>query len=193
MTLWQCFTNFFPPPTKKSCMKPCSWQSSCVELRDIHVHIACFSISVWFVPYLGGPSIREYRILGDRQHVLTRDSNGHVQLWDVLHVRHTHTHTLFMNNHRVHVSSSTVTCIFIKLFLYSSFLLQAVKEADFGEVDIDEEVEKRKCTLYTPNWFSVEVKTGVSHTCNKDTLTTGVIGENEETGFSLGLCMLYYM
>ena len=37
--------------------------------------------------YAGGPSIREYRILGNRQHVLTRDSNGHVQLWDILHVR----------------------------------------------------------------------------------------------------------
>jgi len=28
-------------------------------------------------------------------------------------------------------------------------------------VDLDEEMEKRKERLYVPNWFSVEVKTGV--------------------------------
>ena len=37
-----------------------------------------------------------------------------------------------------------------------------MKEADLGEVDIEEEAEKRKSHLYIPNWFSVEVKTGVS-------------------------------
>ena len=42
--------------------------------------------------------------------------------------------------------------------------MQAVKEEDLGVVDLDEEVERRKCKLYTSNWFSVEVKTGVS--CN---------------------------
>ena len=41
--------------------------------------------------------------------------------------------------------------------------MQAVKEEDLGVVDLDEEVERRKCKLYTSNWFSVEVKTGVSY------------------------------
>ena len=36
-----------------------------------------------------------------------------------------------------------------------------MKEADLGQVDIDQELERRQCPLYTPNWFSAEVKTGV--------------------------------
>ena len=50
-----------------------------------HMVYSCTPVHVH--AYAGGPSIREYRILGNRQHVLTRDSNGHVQLWDILHVR----------------------------------------------------------------------------------------------------------
>ena len=34
----------------------------------------------------GGSSIKEYRIAGNKQQVLTRDSNGEVEVWDVLHV-----------------------------------------------------------------------------------------------------------
>ena len=32
---------------------------------------------------------------------------------------------------------------------------------DLGKVDLQEEVERRAEELYTPNWFSVELKTGV--------------------------------
>ena len=35
----------------------------------------------------GGRSIRDFRILSNRQQVLTKDSAGDVALWDVLHVR----------------------------------------------------------------------------------------------------------
>ena len=31
---------------------------------------------------------------------------------------------------------------------------------DLGKVDLQEEVERRAEELYTPNWFSVELKTG---------------------------------
>ena len=34
----------------------------------------------------GGKSIRDFRILNNRQQVLTKDSAGDVALWDVLHV-----------------------------------------------------------------------------------------------------------
>ena len=37
-----------------------------------------------------------------------------------------------------------------------------MKEAELGNVDIDDEAENRRGKLYIPNWFSVEVKTGVS-------------------------------
>ena len=36
-----------------------------------------------------------------------------------------------------------------------------MKEEDLGRVDIDEEANVRRGKLYIPNWFSVEVKTGV--------------------------------
>lgn len=39
---------------------------------------------------------------------------------------------------------------------------QACKSESLGEVDMDEEVEKRREKLYIPNWFIVELKTGVS-------------------------------
>ena len=35
---------------------------------------------------VGGRSIRDFRILSNRQQVLTKDSAGDVALWDVLHV-----------------------------------------------------------------------------------------------------------
>ena len=38
---------------------------------------------------LGGSSIKEYKILNNRQQVLTRDNNNKVTLWDILHVRKT--------------------------------------------------------------------------------------------------------
>ena len=39
-----------------------------------------------------------------------------------------------------------------------------MKEEDLGQVDIDDEANARKGKMYIPNWFSVEVKTGVRNT-----------------------------
>ncbi len=39
---------------------------------------------------------------------------------------------------------------------------QAQKESELGNVDLEDEAERRKDTLYVPNWFTVDVKTGVS-------------------------------
>lgn len=33
---------------------------------------------------------------------------------------------------------------------------------NLGKVDLEDEAEKRKVNFYIPNWFSVEIKTGVS-------------------------------
>lgn len=38
------------------------------------------------LPTAGGSSIKEYRVLNNRQQLLTKDSSGEVVLWDVLHV-----------------------------------------------------------------------------------------------------------
>lgn len=35
----------------------------------------------------GAPAIRKYRVLNDKRHILTQDSEGNVSLYDVLQVR----------------------------------------------------------------------------------------------------------
>ena len=41
-------------------------------------------------------------------------------------------------------------------------VLRAVKVSDLGQVDLEEEVKRRNKTVYVPNWFNVDLKTGVS-------------------------------
>lgn len=40
---------------------------------------------MWLI-LLGGTSIKEYRVLSNRQQILTKNSEGEVVLWHVLHV-----------------------------------------------------------------------------------------------------------
>lgn len=48
-------------------------------------------------------------------------------------------------------------------YLYTSFGEQACKVEDLGKVDFEEEIKKRFKMVYVPNWFSVDLKTGVRH------------------------------
>lgn len=73
---------------------------------------------------LGGPAIRHCHVLNDRRHVLTKDTEENVALYDVLKAR---------------------------------------KVDDLGKVDFEQEIKKRNKMVYVPNWFSVDLKTGV---CN---------------------------
>ena len=41
-------------------------------------------------------------------------------------------------------------------------VLKAVKVGDLGQVDLEEEVKRRNKMVYVPNWFNVDLKTGVS-------------------------------
>ena len=43
-----------------------------------------------------------------------------------------------------------------------AFVVQGRKVSDLGNVDLDEEVKKRFKMIYIPNWFSVDLKIGVS-------------------------------
>lgn len=43
------------------------------------------------------------------------------------------------------------------------FAVQACKVEDLGKVDFEEEIKKRFKMVYVPNWFSVDLKTGVSY------------------------------
>ena len=40
-------------------------------------------------------------------------------------------------------------------------VLKAVKVGDIGQIDLDEEVKRRNKMVYVPNWFNVDLKTGV--------------------------------
>ena len=55
-------------------------QSFCFVMRRL--------ISVWlnFPPFPGGSSIRQYYVLNDKRHILTKDTEENVALWDVLTV-----------------------------------------------------------------------------------------------------------
>ncbi|KAK6187082.1 hypothetical protein SNE40_006330 [Patella caerulea] len=70
----------------------------------------------------GGPSIRQYLVLNDKRHILTRDTDDCVALWDVLTAR---------------------------------------KVEDQGNVDFDLEIKKQFKMVFVPNWFSVDLKTGL--------------------------------
>ncbi|XP_045181186.2 WD repeat-containing protein 48-like [Mercenaria mercenaria] len=70
----------------------------------------------------GGSSIRQYYVLNDKRHILTKDTEENVALWDVLSAR---------------------------------------KVEDLGKVDLEEEIKNRFKMLYVPNWFSVDLKTGM--------------------------------
>lgn len=73
---------------------------------------------------MGGSAIRHCHVLNDRRHVLTKDTEENVALYDVLKAR---------------------------------------KVEDLGKVDFEQEIKKRNKMVYVPNWFSVDLKTGV---CN---------------------------
>lgn len=40
-------------------------------------------------------------------------------------------------------------------------VLKACKVEELGQIDFDEEVKKRNKMVYVPNWFNVDLKTGV--------------------------------
>ncbi|KAK3699744.1 hypothetical protein QZH41_015597, partial [Actinostola sp. cb2023] len=70
----------------------------------------------------GAPSIKKFNILRDRRHILTKDTDDNVILWDVL---------------------------------------KAGKVKELGRVDYEEELKRREQKLFVPNWFSVDIKTGM--------------------------------
>ncbi|XP_066992866.1 WD repeat-containing protein 48 isoform X4 [Anabrus simplex] len=70
----------------------------------------------------GGPAVRHYQILNDKRHILTKDTENNVAVYDVL---------------------------------------KATKLEELGQVDFEEEVKKRFKMVYVPNWFNVDLKTGM--------------------------------
>lgn len=72
---------------------------------------------------LGGAAIKKCVVLNDKRHIVTRDTEDNVAIYDALRV---------------------------------------VKKEELGKVDFEEEIKKRNKQVYIPNWFTVDLKTGVS-------------------------------
>lgn len=85
----------------------------------------------------GGAAIKKYAVLNDKRHMLTRDTEDNLALYDVLKV---------------------------------------AKVQDLGQgVDFDEELNRRQQKIYIPNWFTVDLKTG---------MPTIVLGQDEVDCFA---------
>ncbi|XP_052096938.1 WD repeat-containing protein 48-like isoform X2 [Mytilus californianus] len=105
----------------------------------------------------GGSSIRQYYVLNDKRHILTKDTDDHVALWDVLTAR---------------------------------------KVEDLGKVDFEDEIKKRFKMVYVPNWFTVDLKTGLLtiHLDESDCFAAwmsakelGLVAANESTDTKLNI------
>lgn len=70
----------------------------------------------------GGAAIKKCSVLNDKRHIITKDTEDNVAIYDVLRV---------------------------------------VKKEELGPVDFDAEIKKRNKQVYIPNWFTVDLKTGV--------------------------------
>ncbi|XP_037903024.1 WD repeat-containing protein 48 homolog isoform X1 [Hermetia illucens] len=84
----------------------------------------------------GGAAIKKCVVLNDKRHIVTKDTEDNVAIYDVLKV---------------------------------------VKVTDLGKIDFDEEVNKRNQRVYVPNWFTVDLKTG---------MPTIVLGQDEVDCFA---------
>lgn len=74
-----------------------------------------------FIP--GSAAIKHAVVLNDKRHILTKDTNENVAVYDVL---------------------------------------KAKRVEDLGMVNFQEEIKKRFKMVYVPNWFNVDLKTGVN-------------------------------
>jgi WD repeat-containing protein 48 len=70
----------------------------------------------------GGAAIRQAAVLNDKRHILTKDANDNVALYDVLRAR---------------------------------------KIEDLGQINFQEEIKNRFKVVHVPNWFNVDLKTGM--------------------------------
>ncbi|XP_075165935.1 WD repeat-containing protein 48 homolog [Haematobia irritans] len=84
----------------------------------------------------GGAAIKKCVVLNDKRHIVTKDTEDNVAIYDALRV---------------------------------------VKKEELGKVDFEEEIKKRNKQVYIPNWFTVDLKTG---------MPTIVLGQDEVDCFS---------
>ena len=79
----------------------------------------------------GAPGIREYAVLNDKRHIVTKDTDENITMWDVL---------------------------------------QAAKVEEFGKKDMESILKERNKRVFVPNWFNIDVKSGVRFWCIKKSI-----------------------
>jgi len=114
-SLWVATTD---SSIKKWPVRPCGSEPMVVDANEN----APATASDPDIVITGGASIRDFHVLNDKRHIVTRDTQSKVSIWDVL---------------------------------------KAKKIEDLGEVDFDQVIKSRFKMLYLPNWFSVDLKTGM--------------------------------
>ena len=57
----------------------------------------------------GGASIRQYHVLNDKRHILTKDTDNNIALWDVLTVSHVK-HSNFLTSNFCQEGSVVPSC-----------------------------------------------------------------------------------
>ncbi|XP_037947169.1 WD repeat-containing protein 48 homolog isoform X1 [Teleopsis dalmanni] len=85
---------------------------------------------------IGGAAIKKCSVLNDKRHIVTKDTEDNVAIYDILRI---------------------------------------LKKEDLGKVEFEEETKKRNKQVYIPNWFTVDLKTG---------MPTIVLGQDEIDCFS---------
>lgn len=104
-------------------LRPKEWPACRFRYRFMHRRDISLNINnkrLWLLP--GGAAIKRYAALNDKRHIITKDTDDSVAIYDVLRV---------------------------------------VKKESLGKIDFEEEIKKRNKQVYIPNWFTVDLKTGV--------------------------------
>ena len=57
----------------------------CLHLLHLHLVDNQIDINFQFL-FIGGASIRQHHVLNDKRHIITKDSDDRVAVWDVLTV-----------------------------------------------------------------------------------------------------------
>lgn len=89
-------------------------------------------------------------------------------LWVTIHLFYTKPTIFPCRNTNPQPTTMTIANSAKRLIFYFLYY-QACKGEDLGKVEFEEEIKKRFKMVYVPNWFSVDLKTGVNDkSCNRD-------------------------
>lgn len=112
----------------------------------------------------GRAGIINHHILNNRRHVLTQDNASHIQLWDVTTVNNSSYIHFFFLKKKLH---------FVQLFDHKKPQQGRLVE-DYGKCSqgFEKKVEELFEMVSIPNWFSIDIKTGVKMSITHSVLSS---------------------